>query len=51
MIWVLTQENLSLDFSSNKDADQSAQSDQCLCLSLFESIVSKLAMSEISIFS
>ena len=51
--WALTLENLSSGFASNKSADQPAH--LCRLISAFvipflESIMSKLASSEISIF-
>ena len=52
-IWASTRENLSLGFMNNTGADQSAH--RCRLIStfvirFFESIISKLASGEISIF-
>ena len=52
-IWALMQENLSLGFANNKGADQPAHLHSLIStfvIRLLESIISKLATSEISLF-
>ena len=53
VIWASTQENLSSRVCEQhrpRPACASAQSDQRLCYSLFESVIFKLAISEILVF-
>ena len=53
MIWASTRENLSSMFVNNKGADQTALSRSLISafvIRLLESIISKLATGEISIF-
>ena len=52
-IWALSRENLSSEVCKqqrHRPACASAQSDQLLCWGFFESTISKLTMSKISIF-
>ena len=52
-IWASTRENLSLVFANNKGADQPAHTRSLISafvIHLLESILSKLATSEVSIF-
>ena len=46
IIWTSTRENLSSGFANNKGADQPAQSDQRLCVSLFEKYTQKKKFSQ-----
>ena len=53
IIWALMQENLSLGFPNNKGADQPAHRRRMIStfvIPILESIISKLAMGEISLF-
>ena len=53
MIWALTRESLFSEFVKNKDADKPAWMSSlisALVIHILESIISKLATGEISIF-
>ena len=53
IIWSLARENLSSEFAKNKGADQPVHLRSLISayvINLLESIISKLATSEISIF-